>query len=132
MYTARCLCGGIRLSIKGELQPIQLCYCTQCRRAQGNPFASVIPVKADDVSFDSGEELLQHYESSPGKERAFCRQCGSPVYSRRTAMPEMLRLRAGLIDQDIPVTLARHAFVTDKANWWTIHDDLPQYPEAAP
>lgn len=132
MYTGRCLCGGIRFSIRGELQPIQICYCTQCQRAQGNPFASVIPIKAPDFHLESGGDLIQHFESSPGKERAFCKRCGSPLYSRRAALPETLRLRAGLIEQDVPVRPARHAYVADKPDWWTINDDLPQYPQAAP
>jgi hypothetical protein len=132
MYTGSCLCGGVRFSIGGELQPIQLCYCSQCRKAQGTPFASNTPVKTDAFELTSGAELLKYFEASPGKERAFCGRCGSPVFSRRTALPDVLRIRAGLIEQPLPVRPSQHAYVSDKANWWTILDDLPQFPEAAP
>jgi hypothetical protein len=132
MFTGRCLCGGVRFQIDGELQPIQLCYCSQCRQAQGTPFASNIPVRADAFTLLAGDDLLTHFESSPGKERAFCRRCGSPVYSRRTTLPGMLRVRAGLIEQPLGVKPVSHAYVADKADWWTIFDDLPQFPGAAP
>ena len=32
---------------------------------------------------------VQEFESSPGKWRAFCQNCGSPLYSRRAARPEV-------------------------------------------
>ena len=45
-HTGSCLCGGVRFRIEGELGPVQVCHCTQCRKAQGGPFAAVIPVAA--------------------------------------------------------------------------------------
>jgi hypothetical protein len=132
MFSGRCLCGGIRFSVSGELQPIQLCHCADCRRAQGAPFASNTPVTTDRFALQSGAELIRHFESSPGKERAFCSRCGSPLYSRKTSRPGVLRIRAGLFEQPLPVQPAFHQFVSDKANWWTIADDLPQFPNAPP
>jgi hypothetical protein len=131
MYTGGCLCGGVRFSVKGEVQPIQLCHCAQCRKAQGAPFASNMPVSIDSFELHGGAELLRHFESSPGKERAFCSRCGSPIYSRRTSRPGVLRIRAGLFEQPLPVRPSLHQFVADKANWWSIDDDLPQF-EGAP
>jgi hypothetical protein len=132
MFSGRCLCGGIRFSVKGDLQPIQLCHCGDCRRAQGAPFASNMPVTTDAFELHSGMELLQHFESSPGKERAFCSRCGSPVYSRKTSRPGVLRIRAGLFEQPLPVRPVFHQFVSDKANWWEIDDDLPRFAAAPP
>lgn len=131
MYTGRCLCGGVRFAVKETLQPIQLCHCAECRKAQGTPFASNIPVSADGFDLQSGAELLKHFESSPGKQRTFCGRCGSPIYSRRASMPGVLRLRAGLFEQPLPVQPSFHAYVADKANWWRIDDDLPRFPGAA-
>jgi hypothetical protein len=122
----------VRFSIAGELQPIQLCYCAQCRKAQGGAFAGVTPVATEVFTLHEGADLIRHFESSPGKERAFCGRCGSPIYSRRTAIPTTLRLRVGLLDGPLGVKPSRHAYVADKADWWDILDDLPQYPGAAP
>jgi hypothetical protein len=129
MFTGSCLCGGVKFSISGELQPLQLCHCVQCRKAQGTAFATALPIKTDAFTLRSGAELLRHFESSPGKERAFCSRCGSPIYSRRASRPEALRVRAGSIDQPLPVRPAFHQHVASKANWWTICDDIKQYPE---
>ena len=130
--TGACLCGGVRFRVEGELAPIQVCHCRQCQKAQGGPFVAVVPVARADVHWLSGEDLLAAYESSPGKERVFCRRCGSPVLSRRTALPEVVRLRAGLLEGPLGVRPARHAYTAERCNWWPLDDGLPQYPQAAP
>jgi hypothetical protein len=128
-YTGGCLCGEIQFRIDSEPNSIQICHCTQCRKAQGGAFATNIPVDASALQFLSGEKLLKAYESSPGKERFFCSQCGSPVFSRRASNPSIIRLRAGLINEPLKAGLAWHAFTGSMCNWWTINDELPQYKE---
>jgi len=128
-YTGGCLCGEVRFHVESELEPIQLCYCEQCRKAHGGPFAAVIPVQAGAFRLVSGEQTLKSYESSPGKERVFCSRCGSPVYSRRHSLPSVVRIRAGLFDEPIPVAPAWHAYTASKCSWWSIDDALPQYRE---
>lgn len=126
MHTGSCLCGGVKFRIEGELSPIQVCHCSQCRKAQGSPFATNTPVSTTEFALLSGESLLTEYESSPGKFRVFCARCGSPVYSRLSSLPDVIRVRAGLIDEPVTVKPVAHFYVGSKASWWPITDDLPQ------
>ena len=128
-YTAQCLCRGISFRIDGELAPIQICHCSQCRHAQGAAFAANIPVDESAVHFDSSRELMTEYESTPGKKRAFCQRCGSPIYSRRDNLPGVLRIRAGLINEPLATKIGFHAYVDSKANWYEIGDEAPQHAE---
>ena len=128
-YTGGCLCGGITYRVESELEAIQVCHCDQCRKAQGGPFATVIPVATSAFRLLGGEHLLKVYESSPGKQRVFCSQCGSPIFSRRQSVPGVVRLRAGLFNEPLPVEPAWHAYTGSKCNWWPIQDELPQYSE---
>lgn len=130
MYTGSCLCGGVQFRIDGALEPIQVCHCSQCRKAQGAPFATNTPVKSDTFTLTSGSDLLKHYEASPGKQRVFCGRCGSPIYSARESLPGVLRIRAGLINEPLEVGPVAHFYVGSKANWWSISDSLPQFEEA--
>ena len=132
MHTGSCLCGGVRFTLLGTLEPIQVCHCGACRRAQGSAFAANIPVADEAFVLESGEDLLQVYESSPGKDRVFCRTCGSPIFSRTTAVPGVKRIRTGLLAGPVASRPAFHAFVEDAADWWTISDDLPRYPGRKP
>lgn len=128
MYTGQCLCGGVRFSIDGELAPVQICHCQQCRRAQGTPFASNVPVSTAALRLD-GESLLTAFESSPGKQRVFCSRCGSPLYSQRADLPGVLRIRAGLINEPLRNGPVAHFYCDSKSNWWPIDDDLPRFAE---
>jgi hypothetical protein len=128
MYTGSCLCGGIRFRIEAELAPIELCHCQQCRKAQGTAFAANSPIQSNAFVLVSGDALLAQYESSPGKTRAFCKRCGSPIFSSRTSVPGVLRLRVGLVDGSLAAQPVAHAYVASRCNWWPITDSLPQYP----
>ncbi len=127
-----CLCGGVRFRITGKLGPAGYCHCKQCQRASGSAFASNAPVRTQYFTLTSGADLVSEYESSPGKFRAFCRRCGSPVYSRRTDEPELRRIRLGTVDDDPGRRPLGHVWVSAKAPWYTIHDALPQFPEGLP
>jgi hypothetical protein len=128
--TGSCLCGGVRFRIEQPLAPIQVCHCTQCRKAQGTPFATNVPVAAAAFVLEQGAELLTEFESSPGKLRVFCRRCGSPVYSRRPSLPDVLRVRAGLLDEPLDARLEAHCHVASKSSWWRIDDELPRFAQA--
>ena len=125
-----CLCGSVRFAVDGDLPPLQVCHCVQCRKAQGAAFAAVMPLTTSQLRFLSGRDVLREFESSAGNLRAFCSRCGSPVYSRRDDLPDVLRLRVGLLDGPLHVKVAAHAYVASKADWFEISDDAPQFAGA--
>lgn len=127
-----CLCGAVIYEIAGALGPIVYCHCRQCRKAQGSAFGANAPVRAADFRLIAGREAITEYESSPGKRRAFCRHCGSPIYSRRDSLPDALRIRIGLLDTPLDARPTAHIFAADRAEWDEICDALPQYAGVEP
>lgn len=128
MHTGSCLCRAVRFEVSGELAPIQVCHCGDCRKAQGVAFGANIPVATTDLRLISGEDRLKAFESSPGKERVFCADCGGPIFSRLASKPGVVRLRAGTLDEPVGSEIAFHAYTASKAGWWPITDDRPQHP----
>ena len=59
--TGSCLCGQVRFVIHGELGGIQVCYCSQCRKAQGGPLATNIPVRQAQIEWVAGLDQLRHF-----------------------------------------------------------------------
>lgn len=129
MLKGSCLCNSVQYEIHGELGPIVMCHCSRCRKANGSAFATNASLNTADLHLLHGKEALAEYESSPGVFRVFCGKCGSPLYSRRPSMPELLRLRIGTLDTPIAAKPTAHIFVGSKAEWCEIHDKLPQYAE---
>jgi hypothetical protein len=111
-----------------------------CRKQHGAAFRSRARVRAADFHWVKGEDLVKFYESSPGTRRGFCSVCGSPVVNRVDTKsvsggfnPEgtsaMFGIDLGTLDDDPGVRPGFHVFVADKAPWFTITDDLPQFPQ---
>jgi len=130
--SGQCLCGGVRFEIDGALGPVVYCHCSQCRRASGSAFAANASVHAGDFRVVSGAELVREFESSPGQRRAFCSRCGSKLYARIDAHPEIRRVRLGSLDADPGVRAAAHAWTGSRAPWFEIRDGLEQFEGAPP
>src|SRR5436190_16952963 len=77
-----CLCGGVKFEITGDLMHPLNCHCSLCRKQHGAAFRSRVRVRASDLKWLQGEELVRYYESSPDFHRGFCGNCGSPVVNR--------------------------------------------------
>ena len=127
MYNGSCLCGKITFTISGAIKNIVHCHCSLCRKAQGSAFATNANVNVMHFNFVSGENNLTPYQSTPTQTKYFCKTCGSPIMSKNTETPENIRIRLGTIVSDICERPAAHIFVSSKANWETICDNLPKY-----
>lgn len=131
MLTGSCACGKVRYELDGPLLgPVSHCHCWQCRKHSGASFGTTSPVNAEAFRIVAGE--LASWESSPGVERFFARCCGSPIYKRIDAVPQVLGLRLGGLDADPGRAVESHIFVDSKVPWVTIADALPQRPGGCP
>jgi len=127
MIEGNCLCGKVCYTFDGEITEIAMCHCSLCRQAQGGAFATNSPVDASKLNF-TGEEFIGEYvETEKNKTRAFCKNCGSPLYSEQKELPEVKRLRVGTIKTSFICENKYHIFTESKALWYSISDDYPQY-----
>jgi len=127
MLAGSCACGRVRYEIRGDpVGPITLCHCWRCRKHSCSSFGTTSGVKATDLVFLSGEDLLRSWESSPGVRRFFAGCCGSPIFKRDDAAPEFLGLRLGTLDTDPGRKAELHFMSGSKVPWLDIQDSLPR------
>lgn len=128
-----CACGAVRYEVRGPLLgPVTYCHCWRCRKHSGSSFGTTAGIRARDLHVLEGEERLAHWESSPGVRRVFAGCCGSPLFKRDDAMPELLGFRLGTLDSD-PGRLAElHFMLGSKAPWVEIHDALARETAGVP
>lgn len=127
MLAGSCACGRVQYEIRGDLVgPTTLCHCWRCRKQSGSSFGTTSGVKANDLVFLAGEDLLASWESSSGVHRFFASCCGSPIFKRDDAAPEFLGFRLGTLDTDPKRKAELHFRVGSKVPWFDIHDSLPQ------
>ncbi|MGR5286394.1 GFA family protein [Vibrio maritimus] len=127
MVTGSCLCGSVKYEITGKIGDIVHCHCKTCRKAHGAAFSSVAAVKDGDFSV-FGSDKLKSFESSKGKHRYFCSNCGTQVYAKREDTEHII-LRLGSLDSDISSPERAHIWVSQKANWYNPDSELRQCQE---
>jgi len=127
MLKGSCACGRVTYEIHGDLiGPITYCHFWRCRKHSGSSFGTTAGLKASDLKFVTGEDLLRSWESSPGIHRVFAGCCGAPIFKRDDSDPAELGFRLGTLDTDPQVHGETHFLVGSKAPWLEISDDLPQ------
>jgi hypothetical protein len=130
MILGGCLCNGVRYEYSGSIDEISLCHCSMCRKAQGSTYVAVSPLDAGKFRVTQGQGLLKEFRAVPHKARVFCSNCGSPIYSARDDLPDVVRLRLGTVETRFRCSNTYHIFVDSKADWEVIADDLPQFPDS--
>ncbi len=127
VHAGSCLCGAIRYRTSTELSDFGYCHCKSCQKASGAGHGANAGVARDNLELEDSAGQLREYESSPGKIRAFCGRCGTPILAYLKRTPELVRIRLGTLDTDFDKSAKAHTFVSEKASWETIEDDVPQF-----
>jgi hypothetical protein len=128
-YQGSCLCGAVNIEINGTfnnmIDSIIHCHCSLCRKSTGTAYATNGFVNTADFKLTKGDDNLSSFAFKPGRERHFCKTCGSPVYSSNADDPSRIRIRLGLIDSEITERPVAHIFASSKANWDEIESSIP-------
>ena len=126
-----CLCGQVRYDARELASPIQHCSCRTCRKAHGAAFSTGAGVRLGDFKWLQGEQLLKSYESSPGKRRFFCANCGTHLIARIEGR-ETLVLRVATLDDDPGKVPERQIWASHELPWLHYGPDVIAYPEWQP
>jgi len=125
-----CLCGRVRYRIDAVPHHADYCHCRMCQRASGAPVVAWLTMASADFAWTAGEPAV--YRSSPGAERLFCPQCGTPLVFRELAAPDSLDVTLASLDDPTGVRPGHHIWTSSRIAWFEVADDLPRYPERGP
>ena len=129
----KCLCGAVRYS--GEADPLfqVKCYCSDCRKTSGAGHAAMIGFPMGTIAI-TGEVKEFHSTADSGNAvtRGFCPACGSGVYSRNAAMPQMIFLRASTFDDPDLFAPQLVVYASRAPAWDPVSADVPAFPESPP
>ncbi|KGF70375.1 hypothetical protein LL06_05410 [Hoeflea sp. BAL378] len=122
--TGKCLCGGVRLRVKGAIIGANHCHCESCRRATSSPVTSFFTVASQD-GFLEGEPL-RFFASSPGVKRGFCSHCGAPLSYQSDQRPGETDFYVMLLEEPAAITMRQHDHWNERVGWLNVVDDLPK------
>lgn len=126
--TSRCQCGAIAARASGSPRSIVNCHCTDCRRATGSVFGTVLyfPISAVKIT---GETASYDTTSNRGTNvaRHFCPVCGSQMFTRASAWPDLIGMRAGTIEETDRIKPQRNVFAASKIESTPLDLKLPEF-----
>ena len=133
VYTVRCNCGEIELSVRGEPRAKNYCHCNSCRDLLNVTFFEGTAWDQENVDISKGEEKLILFEY-PGKKmcRYTCRLCSATVFHMDrfeflcTSYSLFRKANSGKLDKRLEPT--RHYYYGERLV--DISDDLPKYLKA--
>jgi len=129
-FTGGCACGAVRYECTAEPLGSINCHCRDCQRASGTAYASVLRVPAASFRVIKGEARFYSVKAHSGNtvSRGFCAECGSPLFSRLSGMPEVVGVRAGSLDDPSWHRPAMDIFTASAQPWDYMNPDLPKSP----
>ena len=128
MLSGSCLCGAVAYEADAPLESIAHCHCPTCRKAHGSAFSSVASIPREVFRWTRGKDKLSSFESSPGKFRRFCSNCGSQIFAERIDRPVVL-LRLGCLDTPVNAKRQTHIWRSQAAKWYDPKIAWPEKPE---
>ncbi|MCF6188980.1 MAG: GFA family protein [Cocleimonas sp.] len=130
--TGRCLCGKVSYSIAGEPLRMAQCHCDYCQRASGTGHMSIAFFPRDAVTI-KGKTSSHTSDTDDGGEvtRHFCTDCGSRLFGKNKAMPTMIGIAVGCVDDSSWFKPGAIVYNKRKPNWDFMDETLPTF-EAMP
>jgi hypothetical protein len=128
-----CLCGEVAFEIEGAPLRAYNCHCSRCRRGRSAAHATNYFYRIESFRWTRGEGNVAVYRVPEAKRFAvaFCRRCGGAVPRVSMELKGVI-VPAGSFDSDPGMQPLAHIFVSSKAGWFDITDQLPQNPELPP
>ncbi len=120
----RCLCGSVAFEVDGPVTACVTCHCESCRRQCSAPMTTYIGVL--DGQWKWLSNLPKVFNSSPGVERAFCPQCGSPISFRSKKMSDVMHFFSAAMEDPEKFAPTMHVSFEEKLLWLKLDDGLPK------
>ena len=121
---ASCLCGGIKISVKGKLRNVSNCHCSQCMKTHGN-FAAYTACPEENIIFISTKSL-KWFKSSNIAKRGFCSTCGASIFYKQIKS-DKISIAAGVFEYPTKLKTVSNIFTKGKLDYYTLNPKLRKF-----
>lgn len=128
-----CLCGKIKYTCDAAPVMVATCHCTHCQKQSGSAFSVNVGLPKGTLQFIGKTSIFEDKGSSGLPVfRHFCSTCGSPLFSDVVAMPQIVWLKAGTLDDTSWVKPTVDIWCRSAQNWVTYPEGTTQFAETPP
>jgi hypothetical protein len=125
-----CLCGKVRYSAEGEPVFVGVCHCADCQKFTGSAFGVVVAVRKPAFSLQ-GKVTTYSKTGDTGKSisRQFCPECGSSIADEADAMPGMVMIASGTLDDTSWVKPRSQIYCDSAQSWVKLGGEMQSFPK---
>ncbi len=121
---ANCLCGGVKIRIKGKLRHVINCHCSQCLKTHGN-YAAYTECPDDKINFIN-KTTLKWYQSSKIAKRGFCSICGASIFYK-LLKSENISIAAGMFSNPTKLKTHSNIYTKGKLDYYKLDSRIPKF-----
>ena len=131
--TGGCACGAVRFKITAPFLGVGVCHCTDCQKASGGApnYLGLAPSSAFAVTKGEARAFRRKGDSGSEVVRAFCSECGTPLWSVPANEP-FIPVKLGALDDTSDLMPNLHLYVASAPKWHLMHEGLPAFPGMPP
>lgn len=128
-----CLCGKVRYSADAEPAFVGVCHCKNCQKGTGTAFAPVVALPKPAVSVQ-GNLKTYNDRGDSGKTlyRRFCPECGSSVIDEAEAMPNVVMILTGTLDDPSWIKPSLQIYCDSAQPWVELGGNMQRFGKMPP
>ena len=129
-----CACGAVRFRLTAPPMGVGVCHCRSCQYGTGGGpnYVALAMKPAFEITKGAPRIYTSKAESGNDVSRAFCAECGTPLYTITGDGAPFYPVKLGALDDPSGFQPVLHLYMEDAQPWHLTHDGLPQFPKMPP
>lgn len=124
--SGRCDCGAVSYEVGAPVH-VYACHCLRCQNRSGSAFAEHAMIAADDFRCTGATVSATRTSGDMQFEEVCCADCYTRLYNLNSALPGMVFLRAGTLDDSQRIAPIAHIWTARKQDWLNLPDNVPSF-----
>jgi hypothetical protein len=110
------------------------CYCRDCQKVTGSAFTTVLAVPCSAFQLLHGDLGAFIVKANSGRNvtREFCKTCGAPLFTKADAVPHVIFIKAGSLDDPSWLRPSLNCWTSKAQPWAPIATDIQSCLENPP
>jgi hypothetical protein len=129
-----CACGAVRFRIGAPIYGVAACYCRTCQYSTGGGPNYVVLAPRNAFQVIQGEPRRHRVQAESGNAiaRAFCAECGTPLWSETTDGAPWMPVKVGALDDPSDLQVTSAVFVSEAQPWHQMHAGARAFEKMPP
>jgi len=128
-----CLCGSVSFTIADQPHMTANCHCLNCQKTSGAGHAFHLMFNKAQVEI-TGETKGYEWTADSGNQVTafFCPECGSSTHGQSAGYPDMITVRAAILDQSDGLMPKVSVYKKRLRDWDRLAEDAPAFETMPP